>query len=246
MPSIFLCHSSIDKPFVKKFAYRLIQEGINVWIDEAEIKIGDSLIQKISECIETIDYVAAIISSNSVKSQWVQKELSLAMTKEIKGRRIVVLPLLIESCKIPFFLSDKLYADFRNSENFERECVKILRTIKISDKNGNNSRTSKVSLDQHVVLDDTNGTSGDAQSVGYRPISMIRPPEAYTGLRYVKFSKTFGFYSVILSILFLFNGIIFPNVFFILLGVLIFFSGIMRMLSADYFEDAYHHDQNLL
>lgn len=46
MPSIFLSHSSGDKPMVRKIADGLRQQGIRVWIDEAEIHIGESLIQK--------------------------------------------------------------------------------------------------------------------------------------------------------------------------------------------------------
>jgi len=39
--SIFLCHSSLDKPFVRELQARLSNQGIKVWIDEAEIEIGD-------------------------------------------------------------------------------------------------------------------------------------------------------------------------------------------------------------
>ena len=40
MSSIFLCHSSQDKFFVRKLAEALRNEGVRVWLDEAEIKIG--------------------------------------------------------------------------------------------------------------------------------------------------------------------------------------------------------------
>jgi hypothetical protein len=36
----------------------------------------------------------------------------MALTEEIHGRRIKVLPLLQEKCSIPGFLTDKVYADF--------------------------------------------------------------------------------------------------------------------------------------
>ncbi|PEU28639.1 hypothetical protein CN532_11480 [Bacillus wiedmannii] len=57
MPSVFLSHSSKDKFFVRKLAERLIHSGVEVWIDEAEIKIGDSLIEKISQGIKGADYL---------------------------------------------------------------------------------------------------------------------------------------------------------------------------------------------
>ena len=131
MPSIFLSHNSKDKPFVRRLAARLAESGVVVWLDEVELSIGDSLIDKISDAIANIEFVAAVISSNSVKSNWVKKELSLAMTKEIAGKEKVILPLLINDCEIPNAMKDKLYADFRKSgkAQFERECGRLLRGI---------------------------------------------------------------------------------------------------------------------
>lgn len=132
MPSIFLSHSWEDKFFVRKLAEKLRNTGVDVWIDEAELKIGDSLIQKISGAIEKTDYVAAVISNNSVLSPWVQKELAIAMTQEIVGRKVKVLPILLEKCEIPGFLKDKLYADFTNPENFDTQFSRLLHTVDVS------------------------------------------------------------------------------------------------------------------
>jgi TIR domain len=131
MPSIFLSHSHQDKPFVRRLAERLMQSGVVVWLDEIHLGIGDSIIGKIADAIEAVDYVAAVISKNSVRSQWVQKELSIAMSKEISGKRVVVLPILLDDCKMPTHLQDKLYVDFRDKGSFEASCCNILRTMGI-------------------------------------------------------------------------------------------------------------------
>ena len=127
--SIFMSHSSKDKFFVRNLSEQLQSYGIKVWLDEAEINIGDSLTEKIAEAIENTDYVGVVLSHNSINSEWVQRELQIALQKEIKGRKVVVLPILIEKVEIPPFLSDKLYADFTNPENFESELSKILKTF---------------------------------------------------------------------------------------------------------------------
>ena len=75
MISVFLSHSSKDKFFAKKLAETLSSYDLQVWIDEAELKIGDSLIGKISAAIDKSDFVAAILSHNSVRSNWVTKEV---------------------------------------------------------------------------------------------------------------------------------------------------------------------------
>lgn len=44
--SIFLSHTYTDKTFVRKLAADLEAHGIRYWLDEAEIKVGESLIEK--------------------------------------------------------------------------------------------------------------------------------------------------------------------------------------------------------
>lgn len=128
-PSIFLSHSSRDKFFVRELAARLKQAGVKVWLDEAEMNIGDSLTDKIGEAIERTDFVGAVLSHNSIASEWVQRELQVALQKEFSGRHVVVLPILLEAVTIPPFLKDKLYADFTSSDNAERGFNQILRAL---------------------------------------------------------------------------------------------------------------------
>ena len=134
MSSVFLSHNSKDKPWVRKLAERLTLDGITVWLDEAELNIGDSLIEKISAGIQDMKFVAAIISKNSIQSSWVQKEINLAMSKEIAGRTVTVLPLLIDNCTLPASLADKLYANFTSPENYEVEYTKLLRALGVTKK----------------------------------------------------------------------------------------------------------------
>jgi hypothetical protein len=111
---IFISHSSSDNLFVEKLAKDLSNTGIDVWLDKWEMKVGDSLIKKISEGLSESDYLIVILSKNSVLSEWVSKELNYSLLEEINNRKIKVLPALMEKCDIPVFLSEKFYADFRN------------------------------------------------------------------------------------------------------------------------------------
>ena len=40
--SVFLSHNHNGKPFVRKLARDLENHGVHYWLDEAEMKIGDS------------------------------------------------------------------------------------------------------------------------------------------------------------------------------------------------------------
>ncbi len=125
MSSIFLSHNSKDKPFVRKLANDLRRKGHYAWIDEAEIKVGDSLIEKIEEGIEQTDFLGVIISSNSVDSEWVKREVRIALTQEISGKKVKVLPILLEEVEIPIFLTDKKYADFTSDDKYNSSLKEI-------------------------------------------------------------------------------------------------------------------------
>lgn len=122
--SVFLSHTAADKPFVRKLAGDLEGHGVRYWLDEAEIKVGESLVEKIRQGLDEVDYVAVILSPRSVASAWVQREVDVAMNQEIQGRRVKVLPILYQACELPGFLLGKFYADFtdesRYAESFKR------------------------------------------------------------------------------------------------------------------------------
>lgn len=130
-PGIFLSHSHFDRHFVKRLAQDLSRYGVHVWVDEAEMMIGDSLIEKIRAGIDSMDYVVAIISRHSVKSEWVRREIDVAMNQEIAGRRVKVLPLLIDDCDLPGFLLGKLYSDFRRPEKYNEALEVLLKRLGI-------------------------------------------------------------------------------------------------------------------
>lgn len=125
-PGIFLSHSHADKPFVRRLASDLQRAGARVWLDKAEIKLGDSLIQKIQQGIDEMDYLAVVLSPDSVASNWVQREVEIALNDEIAGRRVKVLPLLCQSCELPGFLRGKLYADFTSADRYQQGLDLIL------------------------------------------------------------------------------------------------------------------------
>lgn len=113
MNSVFISYSNKDRDFVSKLAFDLKNLGINVWFDQWDLKVGDSITSKIADAIKAQDYLIAVLSRSSVNSSWVQKELNTGLMRELEEKRVFVLPIIIESCAIPFLLSDKIYADFR-------------------------------------------------------------------------------------------------------------------------------------
>lgn len=130
---IFLSHTSADKPFVRDLKLRLEAHGVkNVWLDEAEIQIGDSLTKKIDEGLRKTKYIGIVLSPRSIKSPWVERELEVAVNREISSGEVVVLPLLYEKCELPAFLTGKMYADFTTPAEYDESLEKLLRRLKAS------------------------------------------------------------------------------------------------------------------
>jgi len=111
-PTVFLSHCHADKALTRSIADYLKKSKIDVWIDEAEIRIGDSLIEKLRTAIDRVDFVLAIISPASIDSAWVKKELDIAMNNEIEQKSVFVLPVVKDIDRLPGFLKGKFYLDF--------------------------------------------------------------------------------------------------------------------------------------
>ena len=127
--SVFLSHNSKDKPFVRKLALDLDAQGIRCWLDEAEIKAGESLIEKIRDGIDNVDFLVVILSPNSFNSTWVKKVVDVAMTQEINGRKIKVIPLVLQECELTGLLLGKSYADFIDDSKYVVALEKLVRDL---------------------------------------------------------------------------------------------------------------------
>lgn len=117
MPSIFLSHTSVDKPFVEKLAKDLTRLGVKVWFDKWEIKVGESLTWKIEAGIRENEYLGVVLTPQSLESEWVKHELSAGLIKQLTSKKVVLLPILYRNCDIPLFIQDRKYADFRDDYN---------------------------------------------------------------------------------------------------------------------------------
>ncbi|WP_295787929.1 toll/interleukin-1 receptor domain-containing protein [uncultured Microbacterium sp.] len=111
LASVFISYQHADKKLAAGLQDGLEKEGYFVWRDEGELRAGDSIVERVTAALDQIDFVVALISSNSVTSPWCQKELSLAMTGEIARNGVTVLPVRIDQVEMPASLKDKLYIE---------------------------------------------------------------------------------------------------------------------------------------
>lgn len=132
--NIFLCHASDDKPFVRTVGADLVRHGHSVWIDEFEIRVGDSIVDKINSATSEADALILFISESSMDSDWVKREWNSALARSLSGQEISVLPVLIEDAHIPAIMTDIKYADFRKSYSSGLDSLLIALNNNLSNK----------------------------------------------------------------------------------------------------------------
>jgi len=131
MLSIFISYSRNDKEFVERLTSRLHSQGLSIWIDEKQIKVGQKILHRIKKGILESDYFLIVVSRASVKSNWVSEELDSALYEAISNKPDTILPVLLDDVSIPKELQNLKYADFRNG--FEQGFQELMRVFQIDE-----------------------------------------------------------------------------------------------------------------
>lgn len=129
---MFLIHAYEDRSFARRVASDLGAKGVGVWIGEVEMGVGDSLLEKITGASGEVDYLGVIISRDSARSDWVTRELQIAMSGEVAGKRVRVLPLLLRGGTLPAALSGTTYADFTSEPAYPTGLDQVLTWLGVS------------------------------------------------------------------------------------------------------------------
>jgi cell division protein FtsZ len=122
--NVFLCHSSGDKPIVRKLYQRLYSKrGIDPWLDEANLLPGEDWNYEIAKAVEETDVVIVCISRNAVsKEGYVQKEIKRALdvADEKPEGTIFIIPLKVEECDVPDRLRNWQWVNYYEEGAFAR------------------------------------------------------------------------------------------------------------------------------
>ncbi len=110
---VFICHASEDKPTARQIAQFLKGMGSAVWFDEWEIRVGESIVQRIDSALSEVTHLLLLLSQNSVDKAWVKKEFSSALMRQLSDNSISILPLRLDNGPVPAILADIKYADAR-------------------------------------------------------------------------------------------------------------------------------------
>jgi hypothetical protein len=101
VPSVFISYPSNDQVKVERLAEALRQEeGIAVWLDTTNIYPGDDFLEEMKKGIRAADKIIICLSpsfNEKPPASWVKKELKMAMLRESKIGKSIIIPVRIKS-----------------------------------------------------------------------------------------------------------------------------------------------------
>jgi len=113
MARVFLSYSHSDSTAAVALAQKLRAGDADIWIDQWEIDIGDSIVDKINSAISSSDFLIVLLSNASVNSRWVKEEVAAATVRLAETGGILI-PVLLEHCEVPPLLAHRRYVNLRD------------------------------------------------------------------------------------------------------------------------------------
>jgi hypothetical protein len=128
MANVFISYRKNDVAQAEQLAKEIRGAGHNVWFDEWDINLGDSVIGKMNEGLEGATYVVVCYSSSGVTSPWMSSEWMSSLARQLDGRGVKLLPVRLTEGDPPAILADKRYADL--VKDWSRGVAELLRAMR--------------------------------------------------------------------------------------------------------------------
>jgi hypothetical protein len=82
MSNVFVSHRGRDSTEAMRLAEDIRAAGHQVWLDQWEIKVGDSIIERMNEGLRGTAYVVVCYSSAGVSAPWMSREWMSALARQ--------------------------------------------------------------------------------------------------------------------------------------------------------------------
>ncbi len=115
VPRVMISYSHADKNVARRLAADLQERTLDVWLDEREVLVGDSIHTKVAEGVAGCDYLVALLSPASLESAWVREEIDAVRMREKESKSTVLLPVVLQgvaTTALPATLKDRRVAFF--------------------------------------------------------------------------------------------------------------------------------------
>jgi uncharacterized protein YjbI with pentapeptide repeats len=139
--SCFISYSAKDEDVAARLYADLQDKGVRCWFDKHDLPIGAKILDGIDEGIRLRDKVLLILSEHSIKSDWVEDEVTTAFEEERKRGQLMLFPIRLDDTVMT---TDEAWAaklrarnigDFRHwkdHDNYMKSIERVLRDLAVS------------------------------------------------------------------------------------------------------------------
>lgn len=124
---VFLSYSSQDRTWVNRLKEALQQQGLQVWLDQDEIRPGGLFSGALERGLEESKAVAMIVSPEAMESGWVEEEYSRALSlAQDRQWPLQLIPVILRNAELPGFLATRQWVDFREESLFTQSLEQLI------------------------------------------------------------------------------------------------------------------------
>jgi hypothetical protein len=141
--SCFISHSTNDVDFVNQFSNDLVLAHVRFWLSAKDLKIGAKMLDSFYTAIGDHDRLIMVCSESSVRSSWVEDEISRAFALERElGQSSIIVPIRIDDAVLTAkagwaaklrdsrFIGD--FREWRSPEAYRRAFERLLEALQRS------------------------------------------------------------------------------------------------------------------
>lgn len=130
----FISYSHKDAEIAKKIRDYLQNYGtsggsMNVFLDEAAIGPGESIVDKINKALSSARFFLLLLSSASIDAEWPTAERDAALLRDPSGRAGRIIPIIVGDCNIPPLLRIRKWIDLRRGADFDKKMDNVVSLI---------------------------------------------------------------------------------------------------------------------
>jgi len=125
---VFISHRMADAALAERLAEEIREAGHTVWLDNWEILVGDSVVERINAGLANAKYLVLCYSQSGVESNWISREWMSALARQLEGYGIKLLPARLSGGSPPAILADIRFADL--VKDWDRGMKDLLKAIR--------------------------------------------------------------------------------------------------------------------
>jgi hypothetical protein len=139
-PRVFVSYSHDNeehKGWVLKLSHRLVVNGVDVILDQWDLRLGSDLPLFMEEGLTQADRVLAVCTDNYVRKAnapvggvgYEKRILTASVMDDLRSDQVIPIVRHNDTGKLPTFLGSAVYVDFRDDAEFEAKYAHLLSEI---------------------------------------------------------------------------------------------------------------------